>query len=76
MIKFMCEYDRVDEVDADVELSESHNSFLRRNVFNFEVEEFHTYYVGNEGVWAHNGPCPETSGDVTVAKQQAQFRVH
>ncbi len=28
-------------------------------VYNFEVEEFHTYYVGDEaGVWVHNTACP------------------
>lgn len=23
-------------------------------VYNFEVEEFHTYFVGEVGVWVHN----------------------
>lgn len=23
-------------------------------VYNFEVDEFHTYYVGEEGIWVHN----------------------
>lgn len=26
-------------------------------VYNFTVEEFHTYYVGEEGVWVHNTNC-------------------
>ena len=26
-------------------------------VYNFEVEEFHTYYVGDAGVWVHNTNC-------------------
>jgi hypothetical protein len=26
----------------------------RARVYNFEVEEFHTYYVGENGVWVHN----------------------
>jgi hypothetical protein len=26
----------------------------RSRVYNFEVDEFHTYYVGNLGVWVHN----------------------
>jgi Pretoxin HINT domain len=26
-------------------------------VFNFEVDEFHTYYVGQQGVWVHNTNC-------------------
>ena len=28
--------------------------FLRRQVFNIEVEDFHTYYVGEAGVWVHD----------------------
>lgn len=23
-------------------------------VYNLEVEDFHTYYVGEEGMWVHN----------------------
>lgn len=26
-------------------------------VYNFEVEDFHTYYVGNLGAWVHNTNC-------------------
>ncbi|MGZ5029302.1 MAG: polymorphic toxin-type HINT domain-containing protein [Methylobacter sp.] len=26
-------------------------------VYNFEVEDFHTYYVGELGVWVHNTNC-------------------
>lgn len=26
-------------------------------VFNFEVEDFHTYYVGEYGLWVHNTHC-------------------
>lgn len=28
--------------------------YYRCTVYNFEVEDCHTYYVGTEGVWAHN----------------------
>jgi hypothetical protein len=28
-----------------------------RTVYNIEVEEFHTYYVGELGVWVHNTNC-------------------
>ncbi len=28
-------------------------------VYNFEVEDFHTYYVGEQGVWVHNTNCFE-----------------
>ncbi|MFM2450244.1 MAG: hypothetical protein RIS44_2694 [Pseudomonadota bacterium] len=27
-------------------------------VYNFEVEDFHTYYVGDSAVWVHNTNCP------------------
>jgi hypothetical protein len=26
-------------------------------VYNFEVEDFHTYFVGEDGVWVHNEAC-------------------
>ena len=26
-------------------------------VYNFQVEDFHTYYVGENGVWVHNSSC-------------------
>jgi hypothetical protein len=29
------------------------------DVYNIEVEDFHTYYVGEEGVWVHNTNCFE-----------------
>lgn len=28
-------------------------------VYNFEVEEFHTYHIGEFGVWVHNADCIE-----------------
>jgi len=34
----------------------------RSTVYNFEVDEFHTYYVGKLGVWVHNACGLETSG--------------
>jgi hypothetical protein len=30
-------------------------------VYNFEVEDFHTYYVGTLGAWVHNTNCYETT---------------
>jgi len=30
------------------------------NVYNFEVEGFHTYYIGELGVWVHNTNCLRT----------------
>lgn len=37
-------------------------SYLSRPVYNLEVEEFHTYYVGTAGVWVHNTNCAENLG--------------
>jgi len=34
------------------------DSFLTP-VYNFEVEDFHTYYGGENGIWVHNGPSGE-----------------
>ncbi|GAB6141019.1 hypothetical protein JCM14076_17480 [Methylosoma difficile] len=31
--------------------------YFRTTVYNFEVEDFHTYYVGTKGVWVHNTHC-------------------
>jgi Pretoxin HINT domain len=35
----------------------------RCKVYNFEVEDFHTYYVGNLGAWVHNTNCYSTTVD-------------
>jgi hypothetical protein len=37
--------------------------FYRCKVYNFEVEDFHTYYVGNLGAWVHNTNCYATTVD-------------
>ena len=29
----------------------------RQTVYNFEVDEFHTYFVGKHRAWVHNNPC-------------------
>lgn len=42
------------ERDADLDIYDSEDPYLRWRVYNLEVEGFHTYYVGEEGVWVHN----------------------
>jgi hypothetical protein len=37
--------------------------FYRSKVYNFEVEYFHTYYVGQLGAWVHNTNCYATTVD-------------
>ncbi len=34
---------------------ESEDPRLKTRVYNIEVEDFHTYYVGKHGGWVHNG---------------------
>jgi hypothetical protein len=38
-------------------------------VYNFEVEDNHTYFVGDAGVWAHNDNCGEAEGTVKDGDQ-------
>jgi hypothetical protein len=35
--------------------------YYTTKVYNFEVEDFHTYYVGKLGAWVHNTNCYETT---------------
>ncbi|MDN2709880.1 polymorphic toxin-type HINT domain-containing protein [Janthinobacterium sp. SUN118] len=30
---------------------------VRHHTYNFEVADFHTYFVGKKGAWVHNAPC-------------------
>lgn len=50
----------------DVTTSDLTGRYLKRQVFNLEVEDFHTYFVGDAGVWVHNA-CPEISGTAQPA---------
>ena len=38
-------------------LEDPDQSALKARVFNFAVEDFHTYYIGAMGVWVHNTNC-------------------
>ena len=31
--------------------------FFKAPVYNLEVEDFHTYCVGEHGIWVHNQNC-------------------
>ena len=42
----------------DVELTDEPTT-----VYNFQVEDFHTYYVGDNGVWVHNSNCKLIKND-------------
>ncbi len=45
------------QVPVDSEILYSDDPYLKLRVYNFEVEDFHTYYVGEIGVWVHNADC-------------------
>lgn len=47
------------------------DSLLRQTVYNIEVEDYHTYYVGTMGVWVHNTNCQTV--EVTSSKQIVDF---
>lgn len=52
-------YESIEEVDANRKLMESGDPYLKQRVYNFEVDAFHTYYVGEQGVWVHNTGCQD-----------------
>jgi len=43
---------------------EMQDPYLKLPVYNLEVEDFHTYYVGEHGVWIHNENCLGLTFDV------------
>ncbi len=49
------DYSGVDDFDERNDSAESQEKWAYRcTVYNIEVEDFHTYYVGEQGVWVHN----------------------
>jgi len=49
-------------------------------VYTIEVEDFHTYYVGNEGMWVHNFNCggwaSQTEDATNKTNQQSRTPSH
>ena len=43
-------------------------------VYNFQVEDFHTYYVGENGVWVHNKCTPEQVRQNYVDGEKAELK--
>ena len=43
--------------------------FLGVNVYNFEVDGFHTYFVGSPGVWVHNANCAFNGGGLCAIEE-------
>jgi hypothetical protein len=48
------------------------NELTYETVYNFDVAEYHTYFVGHHGVWVHNaGPSPPNGGAPIPCQNQA-----
>jgi hypothetical protein len=41
----------------DIAEGERQDPYFKAPVYNLEVEDFHTYYVGEHGIWVHNQNC-------------------
>ena len=54
--KVAIDYDHQNSVRNDAVVPSEGTAFSTR-VYNLEVEDFHTYYVGDLGVWVHNTNC-------------------
>ena len=45
----------------------------RTTVYNFEVEDYHTYYVGDRKVLVHNSDCPTLNGGKRIDNTQIKY---
>jgi hypothetical protein len=77
-------YDSMEDVGPFIDLRDGHvnvgrsleldiadgpaNEYLTCRVYDIEVEEFHTYYVGESGVWVYDAEC---HGDPPLARGEA-----
>jgi Pretoxin HINT domain len=59
-------------VPRDDDIHFSDDPQLRLTVYNFEVGDNHTYYVGSAGVWVHNDDCSGNS--MRNGARAARFR--
>lgn len=53
--------DKLVSANGDDLIVEDNNIVLTEEpvlVYNFQVEDFHTYFVGKTNVWVHNDQCP------------------
>jgi len=50
----------------------AHNTGHTATVYNMEVDGFHTYYVGEAGVWVHNADCGARSRELNVGDVHKQ----
>ena len=63
--------DEVDGADGAVlRIADSRETGAVTTVYNLEVDEFHTYFVGESGAWVHND-CPEDVASGTAGGERA-----
>ena len=43
-------------------------------MYNFQVEDFHTYHVGNAGVLVHNADCPKGTNGYTGERSEQELK--
>lgn len=67
----------------DISWGEHPAPYFKAPVYNLEVEDFHTYYVGEHGLWVHNQNCGglsfelrHTSNPVTFINQVTACRMN
>ena len=69
----------VDENDVEIEVVSNSKDPELHTVYNFEVDDFHTYFVGENRVWVHNDEnCialygVSTMSDDAVVKSKSQM---
>lgn len=51
------ENENPDEWDLNLNDHNDSKYIYRATVYNIEVEDWHTYFVGELGVWVHNANC-------------------
>lgn len=49
------------------------NDAERHTTYNFEVEDYHTYFVGDDGVWVHNKCVTKRSADGRLRNADGTF---
>lgn len=58
----------VTSVGNTLKLTATRNKLRSTKVYNITVADFHTYFVGNAGVWVHNIPCPRVNACIGTGR--------
>ena len=58
-------YTLIDRTGAPVQIIHVEKETELQDVYNIEVDEHHTYHVGEIGIWVHNAKCCSVTSGVT-----------